>query len=78
MNHQCGVEQRLARQSHNLEVGGSNPPPATNSGRIHEPDRPEYAPGASVSLGSSSLKLASPVLDVHAPGAGVFFGEVRT
>ncbi len=31
------------------------------------------APGASVSLGSTSLKLASPVLDVHAPGAGVFF-----
>ena len=25
----CGIEQRLAYQAHNLEVGGSNPPPAT-------------------------------------------------
>jgi hypothetical protein len=24
-----GVEQLVARQAHNLEVGGSNPPPAT-------------------------------------------------
>ena len=26
----CGVEQRLARQSHKLEVAGSSPAPATN------------------------------------------------
>lgn len=25
----CGVEQWLARQTHNLKVGGSNPPSAT-------------------------------------------------
>lgn len=26
----CGIEQRLAHQAHNLGVGGSNPSPATN------------------------------------------------
>ena len=26
-----GVEQPAARKAHNLEVGGSNPSPATNS-----------------------------------------------
>lgn len=26
----CGVEQRPARQAHNLKVGGSNPSPVTN------------------------------------------------
>lgn len=25
----CGVEQLAAREAHNLEVGGSSPPPAT-------------------------------------------------
>lgn len=30
INLHCGVEQRPARQPHKLEVGGSNPPPATN------------------------------------------------
>ena len=29
----CGVEQLVARQAHNLEVGGSNPPPATGTER---------------------------------------------
>lgn len=26
----CRVEQLVAREAHNLEVGGSNPPPATS------------------------------------------------
>lgn len=26
---ECGVEQLVARQAHNLEVGGSSPSPAT-------------------------------------------------
>lgn len=28
----CGIEQWLAHESHNLKVGGSNPPPATKMG----------------------------------------------
>lgn len=27
---ECGVEQLVARQAHNLEAGGSSPSPATN------------------------------------------------
>ena len=38
----CGVEQSVARLAHNQKVAGSSPAPATNSGRIHEPDRPGY------------------------------------
>lgn len=28
---QCGIEQRPARDAHNVEAGGSNPSPATNT-----------------------------------------------
>ena len=30
MNQIAGWSSLVARQAHNLEVGGSNPPPATN------------------------------------------------
>jgi len=26
----CGLEKRSSRYAHNVEIGGSNPPPATN------------------------------------------------
>ena len=26
----CGIEKIVSRETHNLKVGGANPPPATN------------------------------------------------
>lgn len=40
-SNSCRVEQRSARQAHNLKVEGSNPSPATNFKQLASPYEPD-------------------------------------